>query len=592
MISAEHIAKSPRPGSLAASKSYFIQPKLSINNPNDEYEKQADEISNKMMRIETSTIQTNTENNLFFKPVAISPVQRKCAHCKEEEKKSDSYRMQRKEIDSEEATAESGLENYVGNLSGNGQPLPTEIRNFYEPRFGYDFSNVKVHTDAVAAKSTQSINALAYTSGNNIVFNNGQYSPQTESGKRLLGHELTHVVQQSKTGINKKNIQGVVQQSLGTIQKYEAANLNIIQCQSAGSVKLTEPTDADRKEYEQMQQEYFRQVGEVMKGQILKNAGFAKNAQPTSPKDAVQLITFWGLSMPKIIAEMGSIASSLKTQVAGTQTTSSLSQQQKAFIDALSPKGKLAYQKAIQLVKNEPFWDNYFLQNDIFIFPDLSGNNRFSGYNQSVNDPNDPTGRRKVIIVHLSSAPLENNFPEISASTIVHELSHVVYEPSVLQMALSSFRNSIVDLLLEHPDIIAQRQKAVNAAKVKEQQRSRLKQILYETLAYGEEEIFVHLQQLTHQPDVTIHKPGGDESLRGAQLLEREVLRYVQKLQKIGLDAHTLKGVLDHIGRRVDLFYDTRIFALPAGSKQRQIMEANKKMAQLLFEFARKGEIL
>lgn len=82
-------------------------------------------------------------------------------------------------------------------LGEGGKPLPQEVRNFYEPRFGYDFSNVRPHTDPVDAKSAQSINALAYTSGNNIVFNKGQYSPETESGKRLLGHELTHTIQQA-----------------------------------------------------------------------------------------------------------------------------------------------------------------------------------------------------------------------------------------------------------------------------------------------------------------------------------------------------------------------------------------------------------
>jgi outer membrane protein OmpA-like peptidoglycan-associated protein len=168
----------------------FIQPKLTINNPNDAYEQEADAVADKVMRMEKPSIQTM--------PINISSLQRKCAHCEEEEKK-----MQRKEINGEETTANSSLENYVGGLSGNGQPLPNEVRSYYEPRFGYDFSNVKVHTDSVAAKSAQSINALAYTSGNNIVFNNDQYSPNTNSGKRLLGHELTHVVQQ---GSGMKNI--------------------------------------------------------------------------------------------------------------------------------------------------------------------------------------------------------------------------------------------------------------------------------------------------------------------------------------------------------------------------------------------------
>ena len=114
--------------------------------------------------------------------------------------------MQRKEKGGEETTADNNLENYVGSLNGGGQSLPNEVRNFYEPRFGYDFSNVKMHTDNVAAKSAQSINALAFTSGNNIVFNNGQYSPDTDSGKRLLGHELTHVVQQGDD-LSRKEIQ-------------------------------------------------------------------------------------------------------------------------------------------------------------------------------------------------------------------------------------------------------------------------------------------------------------------------------------------------------------------------------------------------
>jgi len=161
----------------------FIQPKLTINDPNDEYEKEADEMADKVMRMQRPFVQT--------KPLPINSIHRKCAHCEEDKT------AQRKEMNGSEATVDHTLERYVGNLSGSGQSLSNEARNFYEPRFGYDFSNVKVHTDSVAAKSAQSINALAYTSGNNIVFNNGQYSPNTHGGKRLLGHELTHVMQQS-----------------------------------------------------------------------------------------------------------------------------------------------------------------------------------------------------------------------------------------------------------------------------------------------------------------------------------------------------------------------------------------------------------
>jgi len=66
-----------------------------------------------------------------------------------------------------------------------------------EPRFGHDFSQVQVHTDEKAADSARSVNALAYTVGRDVVFGTGQYAPETTAGKRLLAHELTHVVQQS-----------------------------------------------------------------------------------------------------------------------------------------------------------------------------------------------------------------------------------------------------------------------------------------------------------------------------------------------------------------------------------------------------------
>jgi len=82
-------------------------------------------------------------------------------------------------------------------VHGVGQPLEPATRAFMEPRFGHDFSHVRIHTDAKAAASARSINALAYTSGSNIVFARGQYSPHSVSGQRLLSHELTHVVQQS-----------------------------------------------------------------------------------------------------------------------------------------------------------------------------------------------------------------------------------------------------------------------------------------------------------------------------------------------------------------------------------------------------------
>jgi hypothetical protein len=81
-------------------------------------------------------------------------------------------------------------------INSPGQPLEAEARAFMEPRFGYDFSQVRVHTDAKAAESARMINALAYTVGQDIVFDAGQYSLGINSGQKLVAHELAHVIQQ------------------------------------------------------------------------------------------------------------------------------------------------------------------------------------------------------------------------------------------------------------------------------------------------------------------------------------------------------------------------------------------------------------
>jgi hypothetical protein len=84
-------------------------------------------------------------------------------------------------------------------LNSSGRPLDAGTRAFMEPRFGHDFSGVRVHTDARAAESARAVNALAYTVGRDVVFGEGQYEPETSEGKRLMAHELTHVVQQGGT---------------------------------------------------------------------------------------------------------------------------------------------------------------------------------------------------------------------------------------------------------------------------------------------------------------------------------------------------------------------------------------------------------
>ena len=100
------------------------------------------------------------------------------------------------------ATVSAALEEQEPSLvkdvvgSGDGTPLDHQTRRFMESRLGADFSDVRVHTGATASESARSVQAHAYTVGTDVVFQSGKYAPETDSGKRMLAHELTHVVQQ------------------------------------------------------------------------------------------------------------------------------------------------------------------------------------------------------------------------------------------------------------------------------------------------------------------------------------------------------------------------------------------------------------
>jgi len=177
MQGTEHIA--PKTSGTAASgtakSSVFFQPKLTVNQPDDLYEREADVMADRVMRMAV--------------PAGGEP---RGTESKPEE------RYVQREVESRGAVpqADSRFERYVAGLGGRGNPLLTEERRFFESRFNRDFSDVRIHTDNAAAQSAHSIHAQAYTSGTNVVFGAGQYQPNTEKGRHLMAHELTHVMQQ------------------------------------------------------------------------------------------------------------------------------------------------------------------------------------------------------------------------------------------------------------------------------------------------------------------------------------------------------------------------------------------------------------
>jgi hypothetical protein len=180
----------------------FLQAKLQISRPGDQYEQEADRVADQVMRMPDTASPEPVAGSALPQ---ISRLQRKCSDCEEEEvqrqategeMEEEEETLQAKEAAGQTCDVTSGVQAQIDGLRGRGEPLSEPARAFFEPRFGQDFSQVRVHTDGRAAESARALNALAYTVGQDVVFGAGQYAPDSPAGRRLLAHELTHTIQQ------------------------------------------------------------------------------------------------------------------------------------------------------------------------------------------------------------------------------------------------------------------------------------------------------------------------------------------------------------------------------------------------------------
>ncbi len=166
---------------------HSIQTKLKIGQPGDIYEKEADRMADQVMQMSDSQSKsggTVTNQN------QISPIQRLYPQCGEEKE------LQAKLLGNTIPQVTPHIQTQIDSLRGQGQQLPNSTRSYFGSLSGYDVGNVRLHTDPCAAQLAQSLNARAFTIGRDIVFGAGQYTPQSFEGKKLLAHELTHVLQQ------------------------------------------------------------------------------------------------------------------------------------------------------------------------------------------------------------------------------------------------------------------------------------------------------------------------------------------------------------------------------------------------------------
>ena len=174
-----------------------IQAKLVVGQPGDKYEQEADRVADAVMRMPEPEVQRQVEpeEEELLQTKTLTEKTTPLVQRPVEEEEEEILQTKRGEDVTSEVTQD--LESQIQSIQGGGQPLTESDRAFFEPRFGHDFNQVRVHTGAQAAKSARAVNAKAYTMGQDVVFGAGQYAPGTAKGRKLLAHELTHVVQQN-----------------------------------------------------------------------------------------------------------------------------------------------------------------------------------------------------------------------------------------------------------------------------------------------------------------------------------------------------------------------------------------------------------
>jgi len=213
----------------------FIQPKLRVGAINDPLEREADRMAETVMRMPTPVSAGASGESIQRKSncacggscskcqanpmiqasrIANDPILQRQSDEEGEEKLEENI-LQRKSTGGP-AQVSSNVGSRINSLKGGGQPLPSPTQQFFSSRMNYDFSQVRVHSGGQAAEAAQSVNARAFTLGRDVVFNHQEYQPESFQGKKLLAHELTHVVQQDQ---NRNHIGSGLQRDSETLRR-------------------------------------------------------------------------------------------------------------------------------------------------------------------------------------------------------------------------------------------------------------------------------------------------------------------------------------------------------------------------------------
>ena len=183
----------------------IIQTKLTLGPASDKYEQEADAVAKQVVEklpiASGSVTQRQEEDDMIGR----------CVQCQEEE----DVRAKGEEDTLAGGLLSQSLEHQIQSARGSGRPMADNVRSPMEQAFDTDFSQVKVHTSSQADSLNQSLQAKAFTTGQDIFFRQGEYAPETSTGQQLLAHELTHVVQQRGTAVQRQSAQAISSVSPG-----------------------------------------------------------------------------------------------------------------------------------------------------------------------------------------------------------------------------------------------------------------------------------------------------------------------------------------------------------------------------------------
>ncbi len=190
-----------------------VQTKLTVGQPGDKYEKEADSMADAVVNNTSKPDIQNKEISSIQRESLATPQEDEKLGTAEQRMEEDKLVQEKPEIqrmggeeeeelqkksasNANSQNASAGLSQQIKSKSGRGSSLPKTTKAEMESSFGRDFSGVNIHTDQDAVAMNKELGAQAFTHGNDVYFNSGKYNPDSSTGKHLLAHELTHVVQQ------------------------------------------------------------------------------------------------------------------------------------------------------------------------------------------------------------------------------------------------------------------------------------------------------------------------------------------------------------------------------------------------------------